>query len=250
MVPTVKPLELKPWQRSFYAGERLKAEVQLLAARFVGQISQPQLIDGCSLLQISFGFVQRSSSVSSPFQEFNRHVLNRGNRPMFVLNMSVLLIAQIPNALVPTPASSSTGEMGGKRQLAAFSRAAQLLMKSFPQRPDLPYQLLMCEPTGSLLMSAPEVILHPGQWYSNHHSYLQHLQIAWVQGRYEDMWIGTLRAQIDARYFPISDHHIRGFSIIGEDELCLRLFQDFLLCNSQRIPDREYQQFIVYGFRL
>ena len=98
-------------------------------------------------------------------------------------------------------------------------------MQQFPQRPDLPYQVLMHEPTGSLLKGAPKEILHPGQWYSNQIAYLQQLQAAWVQGRYEAMWLGCLRAQIDGRYFPMSDHHIRGYSIIGEAERCLQLFQ-------------------------
>ena len=65
----------------------------------------------------------------------------------------------------------STGEMGGHFQLLALGRTAQLLMKRFPQRPDLPYQLLMREPTGSLLKGAPKAVLQPGQWYSNQNSY-------------------------------------------------------------------------------
>ena len=39
------------------------------------------------------------------------------------------------------------------------------------------------------------------------------------------MWIVVCEAQIDGRYFPLSDHHIRGFSIIGEAERTLELFQ-------------------------
>ena len=54
----------------------------------------------------------------------------------------------------------------------------------------------------------------------------QQQQVAWVQGRYEAMWLSCLRSQVDGRYFPISDHHIRGFSILGEDERCLEIFQD------------------------
>ena len=39
------------------------------------------------------------------------------------------------------------------------------------------------------------------------------------------MWLGCLRGQLDGRHFPLSDHHIRGLSIIGEAERCLQLFQ-------------------------
>ena len=45
-------------------------------------------------------------------------------------------------------------------------------------------------------------------------------------------WVPS--AQIDGRYFPLSDHHIRGYSIIGEAERCIGLFQqlyDIILQN-------------------
>ena len=84
---------------------------------------------------------------------------------------------------------------------------------------------MMHEATGCLLKSAPKQWLRPGQWYSRPEAYLPHLQVAWVQGRYEAMWLGFLRGQLDGRYFPLSDHHIRGLSVIGEAELCLQLFQ-------------------------
>ena len=48
--------------------------------------------------------------------------------------------------------------------------------------------------------------------------------MAWVQGRYEDMWLGSLSPRLMAEGF-LSDHHIRGFSVIGEAERCLALFQ-------------------------
>ena len=37
--------------------------------------------------------------------------------------------------------------------------------------------------------------------------------------------VGKSASQIDGRSFPLSDHHIRGFSIIGEPDKCLELFQ-------------------------
>ena len=35
---------------------------------------------------------------------------------------------------------------------------------------------------------------------------------------------GKLRAQVDGRHFTLSDHHIRGFCVIGEADRCLYLF--------------------------
>ena len=84
----------------------------------------------------------------------------------------------------------------------------------------------MHEPTGTLLKNAPQVLLQPGQWYSRSASYMPPLQAAWMQGRYEPMWLGTMQAQVDGRHFPLTDHHIRGFSIIGEAERSLHLFQE------------------------
>ena len=49
--------------------------------------------------------------------------------------------------------------------------------------------------------------------------------MAWVQSRFEEMWLGFLRGQLDGRYFPLSDHNIRGLSVIGESDRCLQLFQ-------------------------
>ena len=84
----------------------------------------------------------------------------------------------------------------------------------------------MREPTGSLLKSAPKRFFSLASGiHGNLRLIFISLQAAWVQGRYEAMWLGCLRAQVDGRYFPISDHHIRGFSIIGEAERCLQLFQ-------------------------
>ena len=116
-------------------------------------------------------------------------------------------------------------------------RTALLLLQRFPKRPDLPYQLLALEPTGSMLKSAPKVMLELRQWYSRPHSHMTQLHVAWAQGRYEDMWLGSLRSQIDGRYFPLTDHHIRGLSIIGEADRALGLFK--------RLYDRNPSEFQI-----
>ena len=51
------------------------------------------------------------------------------------------------------------------------------------------------------------------QVYSKPEAYLPQLQVALVQGRYEAMWLGFLRGQLDGRYVPLSDHHVRGLSL-------------------------------------
>lgn len=225
-----QPFELQAWEQSFYAGDRLCAEVELLGlASFVSYL-KPQLIAGCALLQSSHGV--ESSSAVSPFQHFQNSLPEPENSADS--REQYLLAADCPDALLlwalirylPT-----TGGIGELRRLQMYGRTALLLMHRFPKRPDLPYQLLMHEPTNALLSSASKALYDPNKFYSNPNSYLSQLAVAWVQGRYEDMWSGSLRAQIDGRKFPLSDHHIRGFSIIGESERCLALFQQLYANN-------------------
>ena len=54
-------------------------------------------------------------------------------------------------------------------------------------------------------------------------------------------------AQIDGRYFPISDHHIRGFSMIGEAERCLDLFRQIYTRNPEEFQIGSISNLIVHG---
>ena len=224
-------LELLPWQRCFYQGQRLEAEVKLFAAKFSGEISFDQLVSGSTLLHASFG-AKSSEPFLTPFQEFQATF----SQPQSLAESrdQYLCASDCPDALlfwVLIHFLPSKKECGFNFRLEILRRLALLLMHRFPKRSDLPYHLLMLEPSGSLLKSAPQVHHRPGVWYSNARSFLNQLQIAWVQGRYEAMWLGSLQSQIDGRHFPLSDHHIRGFSIIGEPDKCLELFKQLYLNN-------------------
>lgn len=167
MVFKVHPFDLHSWQRSFFEGERLLAEVDLFASALLGSTSPHQLIEGCALLHASHG-VSSSAPSLSPFQRYQESfpepVNSADSRAQY------LFAADCPDALLlwalirhlPT-----TGEIGGVRRLQILTRTAQLVMQRFPKRPDLPYQLLLLEPTGSLLKTAPKVLLPPSNWYSN-----------------------------------------------------------------------------------
>jgi hypothetical protein len=225
MTSNLQPFELQPWQQSFYSGDRLRAEIQLLSSSFLGQANSQDLAIGCQLLKASHGHT-KIDSLTSPFQVFQA-ALPESKQPL-ESRKQYLAAADCPDALMLWALirhSSAMGEVGSSRRLHILSRAAQLLMQRFPRRPDLPYQVLMFEPTGSLLKLAPRALLQPPKLYSKHQCYLQHLQVAWVQGRYEAMWLESLRAQVDGRFFHLSDHHIRGFSIIGEDKRCFDIFK-------------------------
>ena len=110
-------------------------------------------------------------------------------------------------------------------QLLLIQRLLILLSRYKPNRPDLLYQVLEFERTGSLYRSAPRQIFRPGEWYTRPGGFAQQLQVGWSQGRYQAMWLGALRAQVDGRWFPLTDHHVRGLTIIGEVERAFFLFQ-------------------------
>ena len=97
MLSTVQPLELQPWQRSFYSGDRLLAEIQLLASAFSGDISERQLTDGCALLQASFG-APHALDVLSPFQEFQAGLIEP-QKPADSRNQYIAA-AECPDALM------------------------------------------------------------------------------------------------------------------------------------------------------
>ena len=163
MVSSMKTLDLKPWQLSFYGGERLKAEVQLLGAAFVGDVSKSQLIDGSRLIKTSFGISQQSVALS-PFQLFQgaypepQNSYDRCEQYLSAANCPDALLYWVMSRYFPI-----TGEIGENRRLPALGRTARLLMLRFPKRLDLPYQVLTRDPTGSFLKDSPRASLQPWQ---------------------------------------------------------------------------------------
>ncbi len=216
---------LSDWEKLFYDGYRLRAEVLLFGTAFAGNLQPFELVAGCAQIMRSHGV----TTVEEPLSNF---VAFQARQPEPSTRaeawQQVLPVADLPDSLLfwvfyrRLPALVAAESPEGIRLL---QRLAMLLHQSWPGRPDLPYQVLIREATGSLFQSAPNQLLRPGQVYSRPEAYLPQLQVAWAQGRYEEMWLGFLRGQLDGRYFPISDHHIRGLSIIGEAERCLHLFQ-------------------------
>ena len=161
MASDVQTLDLQPWQQSFYKGQRLQAEVQLLGAAFLGELSLSQLKEGCALFQASFG-MRDASDVLSPFQKFQAPLPLPADAKESINQYTAA--AECPDALLLWALYRhlpSIEDIGSGKQLLMLARTAQLLMKRFPLRPDLPYQLLMREPTGSLLKGAPKDVLRP-----------------------------------------------------------------------------------------
>lgn len=216
---------LLAWEKLFYDGDRLRAEVSLLGAAVAGHLQPNEVVSGCAQIQRSHGVTTTQEPLSA-FAAFQKHQPDPSTP--YEAWKQVLPVADLPDALLfwalhrRLPALN---EAESVQRICLLQRLAMLLYQQRPGRPDLPYQVLMREATGSLLKTSPKQWLKPGQWYSRPEAYLPQLQVAWVQGRYESMWLGCLRGQLDGRYFPLSDHHIRGLSVIGEAERCLQLFQ-------------------------
>ena len=222
---------LPAWEQLFYDGDRLRAEVTLFADAVVGNLQFSDLSAGCAQIHRSHGAasVKQSLSAFTAFQTSQPEPLSHKEGWK-----QFLPVADLPDALLFWVLHRRLPELAQaepSQRILLLQRLAMLLHQKQPNRPDLPYQVMMHEATGCLLKSAPKQWLRPGKWYSRPEAYLVHLQVAWVQGRYEAMWLGCLRGQLDGRYFPLSDHHIRGLSIIGEAELCLQLFQQLYNSN-------------------
>ena len=106
---------------------------------------------GCALLTFSLWICYSDHNLSvSPFGVYQACLIRKHVRCSFSISL-LLLIARCLDALGFIPASSFTGEMDRKRnssRLKSFNGTVFLFMQRYPRRQDLPYQLLMYEPTG------------------------------------------------------------------------------------------------------
>ena len=113
------------------------------------------------------------------------------------------------------------------RLLPALGRTAKLL-SSFSPVSRLALPGFNCDPTGSFLKMLPRLFC---KIFPVGIPIISPVTRLLAQGRYEDMWLGSLRAQIDGRYVPISDHFIRGLMVIGHVDRCLQLFRQLYAVN-------------------
>ena len=221
---SVQSTALAAWEKHFYNGDRLLAEVSLFGGALVRHIPTSELVLACAQIHRSYG-VDTAQEPSSSFAAFQSRQVEPST-PVEAWKQ-FLPVADLPDALmywVLYRRLPYLAEADPIQRIYLLQRLANILLQQHSGRPDLPYQVLMREATGSLFKSAPKQCLKPGKWYSQPEAYLLQLQVAWVQGRYESMWLACLRGQLHGRHFPLSDHHIRGLSIIGEAERCLQLF--------------------------
>ena len=213
------------WEQSFFAGKRLDAEIQLLAAGFLGFQLPSQVAAGSSLLRRSHGGVV-SGEYKNAFVQYQE--AQPEPRNLAESRNQYLLASEIPDALlfwVLYRRLPLINEFDYAKKLYLLQRLAMLLHASCPGRFDLPYYALTSDKTSSLLRSAPSRAFTPSDWYSRPEGYMQQLQADFICGRYEQMWKSTARALFDGRSFPLTDHHIRALTILGSCDRAMFLFQ-------------------------
>ena len=219
------------WEQLFYDSDRLAAEVSLLGSAFAGHLRIGE-IEACAQIHRSHGV----ATATQPLGAFAAYQQGNPN-PLALRGMAAVparcrltgrLFFWALNRRLPALDHAQVDKDKDKR-IQFLQRLALLLHRQRARRPDLLYQVLMREPNGYLFKSAPKQSIRPGQWYSTSEIFSLYLQVAWVQSRYQDMWLGFQRGHLDGRSFPFSDHDIRGFSIIGEAERCLQLFHSSVI---------------------
>jgi len=214
---------LPAWEQDFYNGRRLSAEVAIHAARLQGNLDGAQAVEACRLVRRSYG-LKVNGPIFTAFEQLKQNIGNTSD-PREALR-KLLAYADLPDALMLWIIHYRLPKLiGSDDKILLLQRLAIFLHLKFSSRKDLSYHCLLNEPTGILLKGAPQRMLKPGDWYTQTQPYLPMLQVAWAQGRYEEMWLSLASARSDGRYFPISDHHIRALCVIGEDSRCLGLFR-------------------------
>ena len=180
---------LDSWEQSFFAGKRLDAEIQLLAAGFLGFQLPSQVAAGSSLLRRSHGGV-----VSGEYKMRLFNIKKLSQNLTIWLNLGInILASEIPDALlfwVLFRRLPLINEFDYAKKLYLLQRLAMLLHASCPGRFDLPYYALTSDKTSSLLRSAPSRAFTPSDWYSRQRA-MQQLQADFICGRYEQMWKST-----------------------------------------------------------
>ena len=140
----------------------------------------------------------------------------------------LLPVADLPDALLFWVLHRRLPELADASRLSGFA-CSNGLRCSFTisglVAQIFPYQVVMREATGSLLKSAPKTMAKPGQWYSRPEAYLPQLQVAWVQGRYEAMWLGFLRGQLDGRFSRLVITIFAASASLVKRSSVLQLFQ-------------------------
>ena len=138
---------LPAWERLFYDGERLRAEATLFADAVVGNLQLSDLSAGCAQIHRSHGAasVNQSLSAFAAFQTSQPEPLSHKEGWK-----QFLPVADLPDALLFWVLHRRLPELAQaepSQRILLLQRLAMLLHQKQPNRPDLPYQVMMHEAT-------------------------------------------------------------------------------------------------------
>lgn len=225
---------LTNWAKSFFSGQRLQAEIQLLAKSAI----EPNLDLSAdfALIHQSYGSVvdgddsnhqhiDHSSDVGSLSYCYELYKQSANDAPG--RRSSVWKLSDMPDSLLLhclQDLLSSTKSSSKRQEL--FLRLGDLLSRRFPSRPDLILQLIAFENAFSVLKSLPDRQHPASAFYRNNQCCIYHLHSLWVKGRYEQLVRDYCHYCFQARWFPLSDFLLRSYTILGLSERVSALFRN------------------------
>ena len=137
------------WEKHFYNGDRLLAEVSLFGGALVRHIPTSELVLACAQIHRSYG-VDTAQEPSSSFAAFQ----SRQVEPQHLLRLGQFLpvagFARCFDDWVLYRRLPYLAEADPIQRIYLLQRLANILLQQHSGRPDLPYQVLMREATGSL----------------------------------------------------------------------------------------------------
>ena len=230
-----RSIQVSSWAKSFFSGQRLQAEIQLLARSAIER--NLDLSADFALLHQSYGSVLGDENDSN-HQHLEHHFTDGSLAHCYEIykqsandtpnrRSSVWQLSDMPDALLLYGLQDllRSSQSSSKRQ-QLFLRLGNLLSYRFPSRPDLVLQLIAFENAFSVLKLLPDIQYPASVFYRNNQCCIYHLHSLWVKGRYEQLVHDYSHYCFQARWFPLSDFLLRSYSILGLSERVSALFRN------------------------
>ena len=229
-----RSIQVTDWAKSFFSGQRLQAEIQLLAK----SVLEPNLDlkSDFALIHQSYGSGGEADvyshqngqhhsdigSLSNCFEFYKRYAQDGLSRRSSLWQLpdmpDPLLLYGIQDLLLNASSAAKRHRL--------FLRLGNLLSHRFPNRPDLILQLIAFENAFSVLKSLPDRPYPSSVFYTNNQCCIYHLHSLWVKGRYEQLVRDYCHYCFQSRWFPLSDFLLRSYTILGLSERVSALFRN------------------------
>ena len=213
------------WERLFFAGMRLHAEVLLHANRFNAEpCCEYEYVSCLQQLHRSWGRELHNPDLPLPhWQAAYRDIASRPEDLRDLVKQQPFypdpLLLWAMRAVLPR----SIGHAYRRRYLR---RIGLLLLRQYPGRLDLLLALLNSEGAADLLKGLPDQLMPASAFYGNVEVSMMYLQSLWAKGRYSQLLMIYSGYQLVHRWFPGSDYVLRCYTVIGKIERVDTLFRD------------------------